>query len=520
MLIDPRPKKFDKSRRSLLKALGTTALSYPFFRLLESSVCEAAGDDPPLRLLVIATPHGCPYEFWRPRAPGSDVPGSGTTTSFDIDFPESVLAPLSAYKDRINILDGIDYVAAARTARSGHQGYGSILTGEPQPDQTTFPTGPSLDQFLAQHPMVGGQTAFRSLEISVGGNKYPERVLSWGPNGTILPRLLNPYQTFQRVFASYVPPQPGDSMSPPVGPDPALVAKNARRQGVLRYVQSDLKRMQARLGPLEKHKLDQHLQAVVDMERRLTGAGSGGMTATPTASCSPLTSLPDAPTWQGLFAENPNNSVNFPSAKYGTFMFDHVQQWSDLQVQMITQAFACDLTRVVTLQYFEAGSDGLAPWALPDVSPSDPLADPHVNGHQYNYGAGDAVALRLATYKRWFSQQVAKLMDQLDAIPEGNGSVLDHTLIWWTNELGSPGTHLYNNVPMVLSGGAKGVFQTGRYLSYSKEIVGCETADNYDCMTPHNKLLVSIANAFPGVDLNSYGNTTTYDWGSGALPLL
>lgn len=503
----------DRSRRTFLKTLGAAGAGYPFLRLLESSVTQAAADAVPLRLLVIATPHGCPYEFWRPRAPGNNTPGSGTVSNFDLEFNNSVLAPIAKYKSRINILDGVDYVSSIRTAQSGHQGYGSVLTGDIQPNETTFPTTPSLDQFLGLQPQVGGQTTFRSLELSVGGNKYPSRVLSWGQNGSILPRLLNPYATFKTVFGNFMRPDTGGTPNP--GPDPALVSKLAQQKAVLKYTQADLKRLQSRLGPIEKQKLEQHLQAMRDLEQRLTGTGG----ASPTMSCDPPLALPDSPSWEGLYAENPNNSCYFNSQRYGSFMFDHVQQWSDLQVQMVSQAFACDLTRIITLQYFEAGSDGLAPWALPSVSSSDPLADPHVAGHQYSYNSGNAISLRLAEYQRWFTVQVVKLMDQLDAIPEGDGTVLDHTLIWWTNEFGGS-NHFYNDVPMVLAGTANGKFKTGRYLVYGREPTPNCPSGGSDCFVPHNKLLVSIANAFPGVNLDSYGNTSSYNWGTGSLPML
>jgi len=223
------------------------------------------------------------------------------------------------------------------------------------------------------------------------------------------------------------------------------------------------------------------------------------------AACAPPTGIPDQATWKGLYDEDPNNRIYFDSAKYGSFMFDHVQEWSDLQIQMIAQALACDLTRIVTLQYFEDGVDGGAPWAQPAVAPSNPWYDPHVCTHADTGAPGRAEAI--ANYQLWFSAQVVKLMDALAAIPEGNGTVLDHTLIFWTNENGE--AHDLANIPMLLAGGANGAFQMGRWLQYPGS-----------GQTPHNQLLVSMANAFPGVSINSYGNTATYNWGTGGLPNL
>jgi len=510
MVIEPRPKRMDPSRRSFLKAVGATAVSLPFFRLLSSSISQAQSASSPLRFLVISNPLGTLFDYWRPQIPGGTAQVSASTNAFNLVYPNSILAPLSKYQSKMIVLDGIDCVPEIKYGDTGHEAAGSILTGDVFKEMAGVnPTVQSLDQFLAGQAAIGGQTTLRSLELSVGGNKYSNRLLSWGTGGAALPRFLNPWQTFQTLFAHYKPA--GASA------DPAALNKIAQQKSVLDYVHADVARLQARLGTLERQKLDQHLQAVGDIERRLTGGSIAQST-----SCSPPAQLPDQPTWQGLFAENPNNTVYFDSDKYGSFMFDHLQELNDLQLSMITQAFACDLTRVVTLQYFEDGCDGLAPWALPNVAPSDPLADPHVCSHADEGTPGRAE--KMATYQNWFAQQIAKLMDQLAAIPEGNGTVLDHTLIFWTNENG--GVHAMNNIPMVLLGGANGAFKMGRYLRYSLEICdncasettcGCSTPPTF---TPHNQLLVSLANAFPGVNINSYGNTAAYNFGTGSLPNL
>jgi hypothetical protein len=189
---------------------------------------------------------------------------------------------------------------------------------------------------------------------------------------------------------------------------------------------------------------------------------------------------------------------------------------------MVAQAFACDLTRIITLQYFEDGCDGLAPWALPNVPASDPLADPHVCTHA-DPGT-DGREDKMKTYQLWHSTQVAKLMDLLAAMPEGNGSVLDNTLILWTNENGE--SHAMNNVPIVIAGGTGGKYKMGRYLKFSREMCdSCSSETSCSCstaptFTPHNQLLVSVGNAFPGVNLDSYGNTSGHSWATGPLPQL
>src|SRR5579859_5262709 len=98
--------KHDLSRRTFLKSVGALAGSLPFFRLLENSVRASAAQFP-TRFIALVNPHGCPYEFYRPRATGNSTPGSATETDFNLDFTNSVLAPLDKYKSRILVLDGL-----------------------------------------------------------------------------------------------------------------------------------------------------------------------------------------------------------------------------------------------------------------------------------------------------------------------------------------------------------------------------------------------------------------------------
>jgi hypothetical protein len=101
----------------------------------------------------------------------------------------------------------------------------------------------------------------------------------------------------------------------------------------------------------------------------------------------------------------------------------------------------------------------------------------------------------------WYSQQVSYLLDKLESIPEGDGTLLDNTLVVWGSELGKGNSHSFQKVPFVLAGGAGGTFETGRYLTF----------DNLE----HNRLLVSLCRAMGLGQQNNFGTT---DIGSGGLP--
>ena len=102
----------------------------------------------------------------------------------------------------------------------------------------------------------------------------------------------------------------------------------------------------------------------------------------------------------------------------------------------------------------------------------------------------------------FFSQHFAYLLDRLDSIPEGNGTMLDNTLVVWGSELGKGNSHSFQNIPFVLAGGLAGSVKTGRFL-------------NYPNTTMHNRLLVSICNLMGLPNIQTVGNTDT---GTGPLP--
>jgi hypothetical protein len=151
-----------------------------------------------------------------------------------------------------------------------------------------------------------------------------------------------------------------------------------------------------------------------------------------------------------------------------------------------------DLTRVVTL--FMAGPP--MPWL-------DIHEDVHHNiAHMLDSGTAsqrEATRLRMVKVQLWYTRQVAYLMDQLAAVPAGNGTALDNTVILWGNELANPAGHTGVGVPMVLAGGAGGRFRMGRYLRLRPGVDPLSTWTGSGILqgaVAHNKLLVSIANAF------------------------
>jgi hypothetical protein len=131
-----------------------------------------------------------------------------------------------------------------------------------------------------------------------------------------------------------------------------------------------------------------------------------------------------------------------------------------------------------------------------------PIAEAH---HDLSHRPdNDAVAVdKLTRINTWYASQMAALMTKMKAVPEGDGTLLDHTLILWANELAIGNVHSRTDAPYVLGGGAGGTLRTGRFLTYPGDV-------------PHNNLLVSLFNLF-GDDRTTFGDSRCC---TGALPNL
>ena len=165
-----------------------------------------------------------------------------------------------------------------------------------------------------------------------------------------------------------------------------------------------------------------------------------------------------------------------------------------LQIDLMVMALACDITRVASLQWSRALSATRFSW----------LPSPITEGHHdlSHRGDDDASAVdKLTRINQWYASQLARLIAKLKAVPEGDGTLFDHTLILWCNELGKGNTHSRVNAPYVLAGSAGGALATGRFLTFEGDV-------------PHNNLLLAILQLM-GLPDTTFGNP---DWCTGPLP--
>ncbi len=470
------------SRRSLLQALAGSTAALPLANLLGTTNAYAQGTAPPLRFVALFTSHGCLPELWNPQ---------GSETGFTLDFPNSMLAPLQPHRDKLLVLDGLDYQVLYEQGLTGHEGGPvTFLTGSKVSTASGdhLPESASLDQILGNH--IGGGTRFRSLQLNAWeqfGGQHVYNSISFTANGSRVPFERDPANVYGRLFGA----------APAPTADPGAVAGElARNRSLLDFLVKDATRLSKRLAGAERQKLETHLESLRDIERRLGSLGTGPTPSPTPQPADAACSGGNAPPSYGLGGLGDLN--NMPTL-------------TRLHLDLIARAFACDLTRVVTM-------------TIP--GPSMPWIGVHEDTHNDIAHLLDVreeprrtnIREKMVRVQRWYAEQLAHLMTQLGSIQEGSGTVLDNTIILWGNELGDATGHMNVRVPTVLAGGAGGRFRMGRFLRV--RAAGSNPLDGWGGpRTPmrgavaHNKLLVSIAQAF-GVNGNSFGNP---DY-TGALP--
>jgi hypothetical protein len=403
---------------------------------------EAEQTGVPKRLILLASSNGTIHEQWKP-----SVGGAGLELS-------PVLAPLEAHKHDLIVLDGLGWRYGDGPGVD-HMRLCMLWNGTPMLAGTDFQNstgtmpcgwggGISVDQYIAQQ--IGHETPFASLEYGVqNGGAHIYSRMSYADANQPIPPEDNPYSMFDRLFAEF-----GQT-------EAELAQLRARRKSVLDVVKGNLSATGAKMSAEDRLKLESHLEAVRSIEARLD-----------------VSAVCQAPAPGDQF--DPHANDNFPLV-------------SRLQIDMMVMALACDLTRVSSMLWARAGSNVRYTWLGLDT-------EHHSIAHDSTTPARD----QIAAINTWHAGELAYLLDALKAVPEGDGTMLDNTLVVWGNELADGYSHAQQPIPLVLAGKAGGVLQTGRYIDYGE--------------SRHNRLLVSICNLMGLPEVTSFG---TLDDGSGPL---
>lgn len=420
-----------KSRREFIRDLGIGAAAVPFLLNLPS-LGFANQRRRKQRLVILFSPNGVvPSTFW-PTEEGS---------AFTL---KESLTPLQPFRDRTLILHGV--CDRVRGDGDNHmRGMGCLLTGgELFPGSTQggshtpagWPRGKSIDQEIKEHLQRSAETRtrFGSLELGV---MVPERADIWtrmvytGPNRPITP-IDDPYQMFARLYGH--------------------VRDQESLRSVLDDVQDDLRRISSAVGAEDRRLLEEHTTFVREMERELREAPAVGH-AVPALD-------------PGVRRDN-----------------DNMPRITRMQVDLLLNSFTADFARVATFQFTNSVGVARMRWLGIDEAH-------HELSHRPDSEA--AAQDKLTRINRWFCEQLTYLVRRLAETPEpgGGGTLLDNTLVVWTNELGKGNSHTLDNIPFVLVGNGLN-FRMGRSLKLPR--------------VPHNRLLLSLAQGM-GHHLEHFGS--------------
>ncbi len=417
-------------RRTLLRGAGGVALALPFLDAMRPRTVRAQAAIPK-RVMFVFLPNGNQHTT-RFAAPGE--------TTFKLG---EFLAPLEPQRNEILLLNGIDKkhgkVPALERA-DAHQQAGSGLAPWPS-GAGSFPiggtdrfigyvTGPSADFELGNRVLKANPTVPQRhlvFRVGQGGNNIWTVNSHGGPVGTqnpISPET-DPYAAYARLFGAVKFDQSGM-------PDPAVLRRLAKKQSALDLVLAETRALRAKVGTGDRAKLDQHLQSLGDIERTLKGAS----VPTLSAACQPVM----------LGAK-----INLGDEKNHAVV-------GDLLSKVAAMAFACDLTRVVNFAW--SGNTGGRVYSNLGITEGH---------HDISHVSDDAAFTKIRAINKHLWGLNVNIHNTLKAIPEGDGTVWDNTLVMHWNELGQGDMHSTDNDLVVLTGGASKYFKMGRLLEFAKK---------------------------------------------------
>ena len=430
------------SRRDLLRRLGVGSAVLPFLGNLPS-LALANADGPKKRLVIVFSPDGVVKKNFWPTIPGPFL--SPGPVRVPAELPPC-LAPLEPFRDRLLTLKGV-HNKVKGDGDLHMRGMGCLLTGiELLPGNIQgggdtpagWSSGISIDQEIRNHLQSRPETAtrFGSLEFGV---LVPNRADTWsrmvytGGNKPVAP-IDDPYQMFEKLYGQM---KDRESM-----------------KSVLDELQEDLAKVAASLPPEDRRILDEHTALVRHFEKELCSHQATVSHAVPLLE-------------QGIVEHN-----------------DQMPKISRMQIELVVSSLAADFTRVATLQYTQSVGSARFKWLGIEEGQHELSHEPNTN---------DAAQDKLTKINAWYAGEIAHLAKRLAETqePGGDGSLLDHTTILWTNELGEGNSHSHADIPWVMVGDGLG-FSMGRAAQYAG--------------VPHNRLLLAIAHAMGHTELKRFGN--------------
>ena len=404
-------------RRTFLRGLGT-AIALPTLEAMIPARALAAGKvEFPTRMAFIYIPNGVIQENWNVKGEGKDYQFS------------TILKPLAKHRDDLLVFSGLahDKAKANGDGAGDHaRANATFLTGcqARKTSGANIKLGVSVDQVAAQK--IGDQTRLASLELSSDGVRLSGRCdsgyscayqfnLAWKNASTPMPPESNPKAVFDRLFAGGSKKEIDENKQ----------RRDRYRKSILDFALEDAKRLEKKLGYTDKRKLDEYLDSVRELEKRIEAMAKSNV------------SLPEG--------------FNVPAGKPRDFGA-HVRLMSD----MMALAFQTDSTRIAS---YLLAHDG------------DNRSYPHLGVRQGHHSIShhrnaQPSIWNLTKINRYHCSLFAHFLDRLKGIKEGDGTLLDHSMIVYGGAIGDGNRHTHHDLPVVLAGNGNGAIKTGRHARY------------------------------------------------------
>lgn len=418
------------SRRTMLRGIGT-AIALPWMEAMAPAAPlisgivrpDAASDAPPVRMAFLYVPNGMHMPDWKPRKDGR----TRGKTKYKLG---SIMTPIEKHQSKMNVFTGLSLDGADSHGDGGGDHARSVaafLTGA-HPKKThgaDIRNGVSVDQLAAEK--IGHLTRLKSLELGTESSSKGGRCdtgysclytsnLSWRNETSPLPKETKPAAVFERLFGSQ------DELENKA----SYGQRDKRRKSILDMVLSEAKILSHRLGNNDRRKLDEYLYAVRDIERRLDSTDNLDL--------------------DEFGVSNFTRPAGTP-ADYG----EHVK----LLFDMLVLAFQTDSTRVSSFMFANAGSNR----AYRNLAISE--------GHHKisHHGKSASKQVKISKINKFHMSLAAHFLDKLDSIKEGDGTLLDNSMILYGSGMADGNSHKHHDLPIAMFGSGGGMFKTGRFIT-------------------------------------------------------
>jgi hypothetical protein len=401
------------SRRTFLRGVGASVALPLLDAMVPAMSVQASTLSTPVRRLgFFFIPMGCDLTRWTPK--NTDKLG---------DLPP-ILSPLAPVKDQVSVLSNMELQNAYPGTHSSSNASFLSAARAKHTESTDYYLGTTVDQLAAQQ--LGRETQLPSLELAMDmlqivgqcDNGYAcvyQNNLSWSSPTNPLPAEAHPRLVFESLF--------GEG-----GTKAERQAALRRRGSLLDFVKDDITRLGQTLGPADRAKVSHYLDSIRDVEQRIQKA-------------------------ERDVKENPLKDLDRPVGVPAAYA-DHARLMFDLQLL----AFQGDVTRVVTFQLARETSNR----CYPEIG----VPDPH---HPLSHHGNDPAKIaRMAKINQFHVSLFAEFLTKLRATKEGNGTLLDHSLLLYGSGISNPNVHDHINLPILVAGGAAGGMKGGRHYRFAK----------------------------------------------------